>query len=131
MSAPNRNVAWIKPQEPSFLKAFKNKVGYREPDTIGKQLWVPFTSTVELSIASPPLSPPLSFLPLPLESMLFTEAKRARVAPESEGGDGGRGEGGGGDEEREDELPTVVVMKKGDVGEEEYQKYREMMKEIG
>ena len=52
------------------------------------------------------------------------------MAPESEGGDGER-EGGGGDKEREDELPTVVVMKKGDVGEEEYQKYRKMMKEIG
>lgn len=36
---------------------------------------------------------------------------------------------GGGDEERDDELPTVVVLNKGDVGEEEYQKFREEMKE--
>lgn len=47
MSAPNRNVAWIKQQEPSFLKAFKAKVGYREPDTIGKQLLTSFIVTVK------------------------------------------------------------------------------------
>ena len=33
------------------------------------------------------------------------------------------------DEEREDELPTVVVLRKGDVGEEEFHKFRETMKE--
>ena len=40
--------------------------------------------------------------------------------------------GGGGvssDEEREDELPTVVVLGKGDVGEDEYHKYRAAEKE--
>ena len=35
----------------------------------------------------------------------------------------------GSDGERDDELPTVVVLRKGDVGEEEYQKFRETIKE--
>jgi len=34
MSAPRRNVAFTKPAEPSFLKAFKQRVGYKAPDTI-------------------------------------------------------------------------------------------------
>ena len=34
MSAPRRNVAFTKPAEPSFLKAFKQRVGYKTPDTI-------------------------------------------------------------------------------------------------
>ena len=38
---------------------------------------------------------------------------------------------GEGDEvEREDEMPTVVVLEKGGVGEEEYEKFREAMKEL-
>ena len=35
MAVPSRNVAYKKPEEPSFLKAFKSKVGYREPATVG------------------------------------------------------------------------------------------------
>ena len=46
MSAPNRKVAWIKPQEPSFIKAFKSKVGYREPETIGKELSLTFSALI-------------------------------------------------------------------------------------
>lgn len=34
MAAPRRNVAYSKPAEPSFLRAFKQKVGYKEPETI-------------------------------------------------------------------------------------------------
>jgi len=34
--APRNNVAYSKPQEPAFLKAFKSKVGYKEPATIGE-----------------------------------------------------------------------------------------------
>ncbi|XP_065913190.1 uncharacterized protein KIAA1143 homolog isoform X3 [Dysidea avara] len=34
MSAPKRNVAYTKPGDPSFLKAFKERVGYKAPDTI-------------------------------------------------------------------------------------------------
>ncbi len=34
--AHSKNVSWSKPQEPSFLKAFKDKVGYKEPATIGE-----------------------------------------------------------------------------------------------
>lgn len=52
--------------------------------------------------------------------MSCSEAKKAP------GGEGG----GGSDEERDDELPTVVVLQKGDIGEEEYHKFRETMKEI-
>ena len=32
--APRRNVAFAKPAEPKFLKAFKERVGYKSPDTI-------------------------------------------------------------------------------------------------
>ena len=39
--------------------------------------------------------------------------------------------GEGGEVEREEELPTVVVLEKGDVGEEEYKKFREAMKDMG
>ena len=35
MSVPSKNVAYVKPGEPSFLKAFKAKVGYKEPATVG------------------------------------------------------------------------------------------------
>ena len=38
--------------------------------------------------------------------------------------------GEGDEEEREDELPTVVELEKGDVGEEEYKKFCEAMKEM-
>lgn len=34
MAVPRRNVAYNKPAEPSFLRAFKQKVGYKEPETI-------------------------------------------------------------------------------------------------
>ena len=36
MSAPKKNVAYMKPEEPSFLKSFKAKVGYKEPASLGK-----------------------------------------------------------------------------------------------
>lgn len=29
-----RNVAFIKPEEPNFLKRIKQEIGYKEPDTI-------------------------------------------------------------------------------------------------
>ena len=34
MAVPRRNVAYNKPAEPSFLRAFKQKVGYKEPEPI-------------------------------------------------------------------------------------------------
>ena len=34
-------------------------------------------------------------------------------------------------EDREDELPTVVVLKSGDVSQEEFMEYRKMAKEKG
>ena len=49
------------------------------------------------------------------------------MAPSGERGRGG--DGGGSGDERDDELPTVVVLKKGDVGEEEYHKFREETQE--
>ena len=36
MSIPSRNVTFNKPAEPAFLKAFKSKVGYKEPVGLGK-----------------------------------------------------------------------------------------------
>lgn len=79
--AHSKNVSWSKPQEPSFLKAFKEKVGYREPSTI--------------------------------------DAKHeARPPPSVEDR-----------EDREDELPTVVVLRPGDVSKEEFVEYRKSAKE--
>lgn len=75
MSAPRRNVAFAKPAEPKFLKAFKDRVGYKSPDTI--------------------------------------EAKRTRQIDEREPDDR---------EDREDEQPTVVVLKPGDLTKEEAEK---------
>ena len=75
MSAPRRNVAFTKPAEPNFLKAFKERVGYKSPDTI--------------------------------------EAKRTRQLDEREPEDR---------EDREDEQPTVVVLKPGDLTKEEADK---------
>ena len=34
--APRKNVAYTKPHEPAFLKAFKTKVGYKEPASVGE-----------------------------------------------------------------------------------------------
>lgn len=34
MAAPRRNIAYNKPAEPSFVRAFKQKVGYKEPESI-------------------------------------------------------------------------------------------------
>lgn len=31
---PKRNVAFIKPEEPNFLKKIKQEIGYKEPDTV-------------------------------------------------------------------------------------------------
>lgn len=31
---PKRNVAFIKPDEPAFLKRMKAQIGWQEPDTI-------------------------------------------------------------------------------------------------
>lgn len=31
---PKRNVAFIKPEEPNFLKKIKQDIGYKEPDTV-------------------------------------------------------------------------------------------------
>lgn len=39
-------------------------------------------------------------------------------------------EGDGAEVEREDEQPTVVVLKPGDIGPEEYEAYRQSMKGV-
>ncbi|KAL0963344.1 hypothetical protein UPYG_G00305040 [Umbra pygmaea] len=65
------NVSWVKPAEPSFLKKFKNDVGFKEGATID-------TKRVEMP-----------------------------VMDDDSGSD------------REDELPQVVVLKKGDLSAEE------------
>ena len=41
MAAPKRNVAYNKPSEPSFVRAFKRKVGYKEPETIESKFDAP------------------------------------------------------------------------------------------
>lgn len=37
MAAPRRNIAYNKPAEPSFVRAFKQKVGYKEPESIERK----------------------------------------------------------------------------------------------
>uniref|UniRef100_A0A3P8UT87 Zgc:77056 n=1 Tax=Cynoglossus semilaevis TaxID=244447 RepID=A0A3P8UT87_CYNSE len=76
MSKPS-GVSWVKPAEPSFLKKFKNDVGYKEGPTV--------------------------------------DTKR-QVMPELDDGESGS--------DREDELPQVVVLKSGDLTEEEAKKVK-------
>ncbi|KAG7336204.1 hypothetical protein KOW79_000897 [Hemibagrus wyckioides] len=66
------NVSWVKPSEPSFLRKFKNDVGYKEGPTV--------------------------------------ETKRQELPQCDEDS---------GDSDREDEMPQVVVLKKGDLTAEE------------
>ncbi|XP_016313745.1 uncharacterized protein KIAA1143 homolog [Sinocyclocheilus anshuiensis] len=69
------NVSWVKPAEPSFLKKFKNDVGFKEGPTV--------------------------------------ETKKQQMPQLDEDS---------GDSDREDELPQVVVLKKGDLSAEEVMK---------
>ncbi|XP_056330930.1 uncharacterized protein KIAA1143 homolog [Danio aesculapii] len=66
------NVSWVKPAEPSFLKKFKNDVGFKEGPTV--------------------------------------ETKKQQM-PQCDDDSG--------DSDREDEMPQVVVLKKGDLSAEE------------
>uniref|UniRef100_A0A8C1W979 DUF4604 domain-containing protein n=1 Tax=Cyprinus carpio TaxID=7962 RepID=A0A8C1W979_CYPCA len=70
------NVSWVKPAEPSFLKKFKNDVGFKEGPTV--------------------------------------ETKKQQM-PQFDDDDSG-------DSDREDEMPQVVVLKKGDLSAEEVMK---------
>ena len=78
-------------------------MGYKEPATIGESVskigWRPLTTHI----------------------YTWIEDKRERkgVPKEDESAD---------DVEREDEQPTVVVLKAGDIGPEEFQAYRQHMK---
>ncbi|XP_071025457.1 uncharacterized protein KIAA1143 homolog [Oncorhynchus clarkii lewisi] len=75
---PKANVSWVKPAEPSFLKKFKNDVGFKEGPTIDtKRLEMP--------------------------------------ALEDDSGS-----------DREDELPQVVILKKGDLSAEEVLQIKEV-----
>ncbi|KAG1936588.1 uncharacterized protein KIAA1143 homolog [Pimephales promelas] len=67
------NVSWVKPAEPSFLKKFKNDVGYKEGPTV--------------------------------------DTKKQQM-PQCDDADSA-------DSDREDEMPQVVVLKKGDLSAEE------------
>lgn len=69
-----RNVSWIKPAEPSFLKKFKSDVGYKEGPTV--------------------------------------DTKRQEM-PQFDDDSG--------DSDHEDEMPQIVVLKKGDLSAEEVQ----------
>ncbi|XP_056617907.1 uncharacterized protein KIAA1143 homolog [Triplophysa dalaica] len=66
------NVSWVKPAEPSFLKKFKEDVGFKEGPTV--------------------------------------DTKRLEM-PQCDGDSG--------DSDREDEMPQVVQLKKGDLSAEE------------
>lgn len=75
---PKANVSWVKPAEPSFLKKFKNDVGFKEGPTI-------HTKRLEMP------------------------------ALEDDSGS-----------DREDELPQVVILKKGDLSAEEVLQIKEV-----
>ncbi|KTG46652.1 hypothetical protein cypCar_00010279 [Cyprinus carpio] len=72
------NVSWVKPAEPSFLKKFKNDVGFKEGPTV--------------------------------------ETKKQQMPQLDEDS---------GDSDREDEMPQVVVLKKGDLSAEEVMKIKD------
>ncbi|KAK2902752.1 hypothetical protein QQF64_010402 [Cirrhinus molitorella] len=71
------NVSWVKPAEPSFLKKFKNDVGFKEGPTV--------------------------------------ETKK-QLMPQLDDDSG--------DSDREDEMPQVVVLKKGDLSADEVLKIK-------
>ncbi|XP_067249876.1 uncharacterized protein KIAA1143 homolog [Chanodichthys erythropterus] len=77
------NVSWVKPAEPSFLKKFKNDVGYKEGPTV--------------------------------------DTKKQQMPQCDEDSDG--------DSDREDEMPQVVVLKKGDLSAEEVMKVKKDTKD--
>ncbi|KAG9276374.1 hypothetical protein AMEX_G8686 [Astyanax mexicanus] len=66
------NVSWVKPSEPSFLRKFKNDVGYKEGPTV--------------------------------------ETKKQQMPTFDDDS---------GDSDKEDEMPQVVVLKKGDLSADE------------
>ncbi|XP_026769635.3 uncharacterized protein KIAA1143 homolog [Pangasianodon hypophthalmus] len=76
------NVSWVKPSEPSFLRKFKNDIGYKEGPTV--------------------------------------ETKRQELP---------RCEEDSGDSDREDEMPQVVVLKKGDLTAQEAMQLKKGMKD--
>lgn len=76
------NVSWVKPAEPSFLKKFKNDVGFKEGPTV--------------------------------------ETKKQQMPQLDEDS---------GDSDREDEMPQVVVLKKGDLNVEEVMKIKKDTKD--
>ncbi|XP_073703759.1 uncharacterized protein KIAA1143 homolog [Garra rufa] len=71
------NVSWVKPAEPSFLKKFKNDVGFKEGPTV--------------------------------------ETKKQQM-PQLDDDSG--------DSDREDEMPQVVILKKGDLSADEVVKIK-------
>ncbi|XP_016374905.1 uncharacterized protein KIAA1143 homolog [Sinocyclocheilus rhinocerous] len=71
------NVSWVKPAEPSFLKKFKNDVGFKEGPTV--------------------------------------ETKKQQM-PQFDDDSA--------DSDREDEMPQVVVLKKGDLSAEDVMKIK-------
>ncbi|KAJ8385676.1 hypothetical protein AAFF_G00183890 [Aldrovandia affinis] len=75
------NISWVKPAEPSFLRKFKNDVGFKEGPTV--------------------------------------DTKRAEL-PQPDGDSE--------DSDREDEMPQVVVLKKGHLSAEEVQKIKKDIK---
>ena len=62
-----------------------------------------------------------------MSTLFNSEAKR----PLPPGAPGASGDPDVGEVEKEDELPTVVVLREGDVGEQEYLENRRHMKDEG
>ena len=79
-------------------------MGYKEPATIGEPVCPKILVTLDWR----------SFT-----THLLEDKKERKGVPE---------EDDGAEVEREDEQPTVVILKPGDIGPEEYEAYRQSMK---
>ncbi|XP_066539847.1 uncharacterized protein KIAA1143 homolog [Hoplias malabaricus] len=76
------NVSWVKPSEPSFLRKFKNDVGYKEGPTV--------------------------------------ETKKQQMPT---------GDEDSGESDKEDEMPQIVVLNKGDLSAEEVKNIKQDTKD--
>lgn len=88
-----RNVAFIKPDEPDFLKAMKAQIGYREGPTVEAKVRWDYT-----------------FKKVTLTKLKISQRQRVQNLEDSD--DDER-------EDREDEKPQIVVVKEGDLTAEQ------------
>lgn len=90
---PKRNVAFIKPEEPAFLKRMKAQIGFTEPDT-----------TIDTKVRS------LRFDKIIYINVMFCHQREAIDNFSDDDDDG---------VEKDDERPQVVQLKEGDLTAEE------------